>query len=186
MMQANYLKLSRCQPANAWQRSPGQRETRSRLSQSKPKAKYDILRHKKHTCLLGSGKDCFARLKRNGLGGAGQVHRAARRLSCVKTSAIFEQFTERSIKSVMLAQGFCREAGDSQVQYFVQSSIRAKIVVQHETRVSMCLRVQRDSLTLIDICFVFADISGPYTFGSDCRRRQRGRVLRVWGRRTYG
>jgi hypothetical protein len=116
MMQTKYLKLSRSQAANALQRSSGQRETRSGLSQSKPKAKYDVLRHTKHTCLRGSGRDDFERLKKNGLGGAGQVQRA-KRLSCVKTSAIFEQFTERSIKSVMLAQGFCREAGDSQVHY---------------------------------------------------------------------
>lgn len=116
-MQAKYLKLSRSLPANALQRSSGQRKTRSGLCQSKPKAKYDILRQKRHTYLRGSGRGDFERLKKNGLGGAGQVQRA-KRLGCVKTSAIFEQFTERSIKSVMLAQGFCREAGDSQVRYW--------------------------------------------------------------------
>jgi len=33
----------------------------------------------------------------------------------LKISALFEQFTEKSIKSVMVGQGFCRELGDEEV-----------------------------------------------------------------------
>lgn len=34
----------------------------------------------------------------------------------VRVQALFEQFTERSIKSIIYAQGFCREMGGSEVR----------------------------------------------------------------------
>jgi hypothetical protein len=43
-----------------------------------------------------------------------QVRRPCR--SGVRVNALFEEFTERSIKSIIFAQGFCRDLGSQEVR----------------------------------------------------------------------